>query len=312
MSTLGVIPVSAAADAGPPLALEPVLGVPILLWAAHNLLRVLDAADLRVLTDREDVAELARMHGVSTLAHDEEIDLQRALIHDPAQFFCSAETVQAAIAQGRRELVTAQRTAIERLRADREEDLELMRAVAAGLAHDHPCIAGVRRMRLGLPNLSRAFQAIITDVDGVLTDGTITLSASGEESRRFHMHDGMGGARLRDAGYEIGWLSAFASSGAAGRRAEMLGVKHVDIGKGDKGPRFERLCAQMKIAPENTIYLGDDVNDLPALARAGLGVCPCDARPEVIAAADLVLESPGGGGAFRELADILLASGDGS
>ncbi|MDX2115318.1 MAG: HAD hydrolase family protein, partial [Planctomycetota bacterium] len=84
-------------------------------------------------------------------------------------------------------------------------------------------------------------------------------------------------------------------------------VQHVDAGPGPKGPRFTELCERMGVPPAEVVYLGDDVNDLPAMALAGLSACPADARPEVRARVDLVLDAPGGRGAFRELADVVLA-----
>jgi 3-deoxy-D-manno-octulosonate 8-phosphate phosphatase KdsC-like HAD superfamily phosphatase len=87
----------------------------------------------------------------------------------------------------------------------------------------------------------------------------------------------------------------------------MLRVPIVDTGEGPKGERFLSICGRAGVEPRQAIYLGDDVNDLPAMRRAGASACPADARPEVKAAADLVLECAGGRGAFRELADILLA-----
>lgn len=308
MSTLGVIPVVANQGGGSRLALERVLGVPVLLWAAHNLTRALPASDLRVVTADPDVRALASGAGLTILDPEEDFDVQSALIHDPAQFFCAAETVRHALSRGRRELVSLQSSVIERLRAETPEDLELMRAVAMGLDPGHPCVVGIRRMRLGLPGVATRVRAVVTDVDGVLTDGAIEFTGDGQESRRFHMHDGLGAALLRKAGIEIAWLSASRMVGAAAHRAKMLGIEHVDIGEGDKGPRFEKLCADMKVDPQETIYLGDDVNDLPAMRLAGLAACPADARPEVRATCDLVLETPGGRGAFRELADIVLAS----
>ncbi|MEC9374555.1 MAG: HAD hydrolase family protein, partial [Planctomycetota bacterium] len=65
-------------------------------------------------------------------------------------------------------------------------------------------------------------------------------------------------------------------------------------------------CEKLAVAPEETIYIGDDLNDLPAMELAGFSACPADARPEVRARVDLVLATRGGAGVFRELADMLL------
>jgi len=158
-------------------------------------------------------------------------------------------------------------------------------------------------------NLSNV-PAVISDVDGVLTDGRIGLGPGEEAIRFFDMRDGMGTKLLIAAAVQVAWLSASRDDGVIRRRAEMLGVEHVDVGSGDKGERLTALCDQLGVAPGDVLYLGDDVNDLPAMALAGFTACPMDARPEVVDAVDIVLGAPGGRGAFRELADMVLAARD--
>lgn len=150
-------------------------------------------------------------------------------------------------------------------------------------------------------------RALVSDVDGVLTDGLVGLSASGHKFRQFHVHDGMGARLLIGAGVRVGWISASTDDGVIRARAAGLGVHAVDVGDGDKGERLRRLCATLGVLPAQSLYIGDDVNDLPAIALAGYAVCPADARPEIRAAANQILEARGGRGAFREAADMLLA-----
>lgn len=150
-------------------------------------------------------------------------------------------------------------------------------------------------------------RAVVSDVDGVLTDGTVLLSASGHKARAFHVHDGMGAKLLLHAGVRVGWISASFDDGVIRARAESLGIDAVDVGSGDKGERFQRICRRLEVAPSRVVYIGDDVNDLPAMALAAYTACPRDARPEVRAVARLILNAPGGRGAFRELADHVLA-----
>lgn len=151
-----------------------------------------------------------------------------------------------------------------------------------------------------------AIAAIVSDVDGVLTDGTVGVLPGGQKFRTFHVHDGMGVQLLKAAGLRIGWMSSSVDDGVIRARAQALGVHAVDVGDGDKGERFRRLCAALGIAPERALYLGDDVNDLPAFAIAGVAACPSDARPEVVDRAAILLRATGGRGAFREAADMIL------
>lgn len=153
-------------------------------------------------------------------------------------------------------------------------------------------------------------RAVVCDVDGCLTDGRIHRISDGTAMRSFHTHDGMGHKRLAAAGIMLAWLSATTERESIIGRARMLGLPEslVDTGEGEKGPRFQRLCAAMGVEPAQTIYLGDDVNDLPAMRLAGCSACPADARPEVRSRATLVLRARGGHGAFRELAEMILAA----
>lgn len=163
---------------------------------------------------------------------------------------------------------------------------------------------------LGVPGSGEGFevQAVISDVDGVLTDGRIGRLSDGSALRQFHVHDGIGHKALVRAGVKVAWLSATVERESILGRARMVGLEEslVDTGEGDKGPRFEALCRKLGVEPARVVYLGDDVNDLPAMERAGLSVCPADAHPTVLAAAAVVLGAPGGRGAFRELADAIL------
>lgn len=169
----------------------------------------------------------------------------------------------------------------------------------------------------------KPIRAVVSDVDGVLTDGTVTLApapginpAPGSQpqdflkARAFHVHDGMGVQLLLAAGVRVGWMSSSQDDGVIRARANGLRVSAVDVGDGDKGERLERLCRAMGVELGETAYIGDDVNDLPAFERAGFTACPYDARPEIRSAANLVLTTPGGRGAFRELADLVLAHVD--
>ncbi len=144
------------------------------------------------------------------------------------------------------------------------------------------------------------------DVDGVLTDGTFTWSTSGEESKRFSFEDIMGLSRARRAGLKLGLISG-EDSCLVDRLAEKIGS--VDVAKGckNKGAALGDFARATGIPLQRIAYIGDDVNDLPALAIAGVGVAPANAQPAVKAAAALVLARSGGQGAVRELVEMILA-----
>jgi 3-deoxy-D-manno-octulosonate 8-phosphate phosphatase (KDO 8-P phosphatase) len=153
---------------------------------------------------------------------------------------------------------------------------------------------------------ARRLKLVLTDCDGVLTDGGVYYSASGEELKRFDIRDGMGVGRLRNlAGIETGIVTGENSPSVA-QRASKLGITEYHPGSKDKASTLLAILERRRLRVEEVAYLGDDVNDLPAFAIAGLTACPCDALGEVKAAADLVLENPGGHGAFREFAEIVL------
>jgi 3-deoxy-D-manno-octulosonate 8-phosphate phosphatase (KDO 8-P phosphatase) len=151
-----------------------------------------------------------------------------------------------------------------------------------------------------------AIDALVMDVDGVLTDGTFVWSASGEESKRFSFEDVMGLSRARDAGLVLGLISG-EDSALVDRFADKVGIAEVSKACTDKGAALRRFAGSTGIALERIAYIGDDVNDLPALEIAGLSVAPANAQPPVKAAMQRILARCGGHGAVRELVEMILA-----
>ncbi len=143
------------------------------------------------------------------------------------------------------------------------------------------------------------------DVDGILTDGTVVISSDGSESKSFSVLDGLGLARVRDAGIPLAWISG-RLSGATTRRAEELGIRHLVQGRTDKAAALRELIEQLGVAAEAACYMGDDDIDAPALRLAGIGVTVSTAMPEALEAADYVATLPAGRGAVREVCDHLL------
>jgi 3-deoxy-D-manno-octulosonate 8-phosphate phosphatase (KDO 8-P phosphatase) len=149
--------------------------------------------------------------------------------------------------------------------------------------------------------------ALVMDVDGVLTDGSFSWSASGEESKSFCFEDVMGLSRARRAGLTLGLISG-EDSPLVGRFAQKLEIAHVTVGCKEKGVALREFCRTTGIALEQTAYIGDDVNDLSALTIAGLSAAPSNAQPSVKAAVVLNLTRGGGRGAVRELVELILAA----
>lgn len=149
----------------------------------------------------------------------------------------------------------------------------------------------------------------IFDIDGVLTDGRLYFSDSGEQIKAFHSRDGLGLKALMAHGVEVAVLSARRSRVAELRIAE-LGIARLVQGCEDKASGFDRLIADAGVAADATAYMGDDLLDWPAMRLSGLKLAPADAHAAIRARADYVTELPGGRGAVREAAELLLAGHD--
>jgi 3-deoxy-D-manno-octulosonate 8-phosphate phosphatase (KDO 8-P phosphatase) len=159
--------------------------------------------------------------------------------------------------------------------------------------------------RTDLIERARRVKLAVFDVDGVLTDGTLTYGPEGEALKTFSVHDGHGIVLLREAGVTCAILSA-RDSDIVRVRMKDLKVPHVLQGERDKRAGFERLLALTGMGADEVAYIGDDVNDLPVLKVVGLSACPADAAPEVRPAVHLVCAKPGGRGAVRELCELIL------
>ncbi|OPL18983.1 MAG: hypothetical protein AVO35_03385 [Candidatus Aegiribacteria sp. MLS_C] len=142
------------------------------------------------------------------------------------------------------------------------------------------------------------------DVDGVLTDGGLYYGPDGVVLR-FSAEDGAGLVALREMDYSVALVS-FRDFPAARRRAADLGIDLLCLGSADKESALRKLCGLLSISCGQALFMGDGLMDLPAIRTAGIGACPCDAHPEVRAVCDIVTSRPGGRGAVREVADMIL------
>ncbi len=152
-----------------------------------------------------------------------------------------------------------------------------------------------------------SIRLVAFDVDGVFTDGRFYLSDDGVESKAFNTQDGYGVRCLLDAGVEIAVISGRRSA-AVQQRMDELGVRHVIQGCADKITAFDALTKELGITDAECIYVGDDVPDLPLLAKAGISVAVANAVAEVRELSDYTTHSSGGFGAVREVCDLLLHS----
>lgn len=153
---------------------------------------------------------------------------------------------------------------------------------------------------------ARKIRLVLTDVDGVLTDGSCYYSQRGEELKKFSLRDGMGVDRLRQfSAIETGFVTK-EKTGFVRARAEKLGLSEVHTGIEDKGRTMGEIAARRGLEFEEIAFIGDDVNDLPALRKAGLAACPSDSFAPVFPEVHFVCSEPGGHGAFRQLAELIL------
>jgi 3-deoxy-D-manno-octulosonate 8-phosphate phosphatase (KDO 8-P phosphatase) len=154
------------------------------------------------------------------------------------------------------------------------------------------------------PQLDK-IELLVLDVDGVLTDGRIILTASGDEAKAFNVKDGSGIKYWLRTGGKVALITGRRSEVVA-RRAEELGISVVRQGCKDKLPVFHGVLEELGFKPPQAAVVGDDLTDLPMIRGCGYGACPADAVEEVRDAVDYVCERPGGSGCVREVVERLL------
>jgi 3-deoxy-D-manno-octulosonate 8-phosphate phosphatase (KDO 8-P phosphatase) len=150
-----------------------------------------------------------------------------------------------------------------------------------------------------------AIRLLLTDVDGVLTDGGVILDNQGVESKCFNNRDGLALRLWQQAGGRSGVVTS-RSSQAVKLRAAELDLEIVRQGVKEKLPEVQAIAASLGLRPEEIAYVGDDLPDLPVIRFAGLGIAVADAPEEVRDAADYVTSIPGGRGAVREVVELVL------
>jgi 3-deoxy-D-manno-octulosonate 8-phosphate phosphatase (KDO 8-P phosphatase) len=152
---------------------------------------------------------------------------------------------------------------------------------------------------------ARGLRLLLLDVDGVLTDGSVSVHGDGSEAKAFFIRDGLALVWAQRAGLQVGLLSGRRSE-ATSRRAAELGISLLVQGETDKRAAYSQITTAQRLEDEQVAYMGDDLLDLPVLARVGLSAAPADAVDEVLARVHWRSQFAGGRGAVRELVEILL------
>ncbi|MBN1942631.1 MAG: HAD hydrolase family protein [Phycisphaerae bacterium] len=151
----------------------------------------------------------------------------------------------------------------------------------------------------------KKIRLLVLDVDGVMTDGRIILSASGEETKAFCVKDGSGMKFWKRLGGSLAIITGRESAVVSHRAAE-LGVDEIRQNRKDKLPALEEVFSALGVGPEATAVVGDDLPDLPMMRRCAFSACPADAVDEVRRQADFVCQAVGGRGVVREVVEHIL------
>ena len=170
-----------------------------------------------------------------------------------------------------------------------------------------PSVSHLGEVTAELLDRARRVRLLVLDVDGVLTDGRLHISAEGEHTKVFHVRDGAGLVAVQRAGIVVAIISG-RDSGAVTRRAAELGIGHLRQGIHDKGATLDALLRELGLANDALGCVGDDTPDVPMLERATFAVAVADAHPTAHAIAHWITPSPGGHGAVRDVCDLLLAA----
>ncbi len=172
---------------------------------------------------------------------------------------------------------------------------------------------GVVRQPTGITRINAAVRARLEkirllglDIDGVLTDGRLYYHDNGTESKAFDVRDGHGIKMLQRGGVKIALISG-RNCPSAEKRAADLEISHVSQGIRDKVQALERILTEQDLTLEETAFMGDDLVDLPVMSAVGLSIAVADASEYLFEAAHYVTASPGGRGAVREVAELILA-----
>jgi len=152
-----------------------------------------------------------------------------------------------------------------------------------------------------MPNIT----TFIFDVDGVLTDGTVTIFPNGELIRKMHTKDGFALKTAVDMGFNVCIISG-GTNKAVKSRLQGLGITDIYLGIHNKTEQLDEYLDVYNIKPENVLYMGDDIPDYPVMKLVGLAACPKDAVPEIQNISKYVSQKKGGQGCVRDVIEQVL------
>lgn len=380
MNIVAFIPAKGSSERVKSKNIQEILGVPLFLWAANNLNRVLPKDKIYIDSNSDYICDLAQQYGFNTIKRPEElstnvtdgnqlmlweasqVEADVYIQHLPPMVFLREETIRESIKkiaegsdsafavikkhlylwdgdqplydlrnlpnsktlpftfiEGMGFYITTRKSLLEtRLRIgetfsmleldnyegidiDYPEDLKFARTIANGLGYDSPYTSGIHRLRQ-----PRDIRFLVLDVDGVMTDAGMYFAESGDEFKKFNAKDGIAIKKLAKQDIQVGFLSSGFKKGIINRRAELLGVKYVSVGTEKKIDTLEGWLKEMNLSYDQMAYIGDDINDLDIMKKAGMSACPADAVNEIREISDVVLGRKGGDACVREFADRFL------
>ena len=154
----------------------------------------------------------------------------------------------------------------------------------------------------------KRIKAFVSDVDGVMTDSSITYDENGIEYKTFNAKDGQGIVNLKNAGYYTAIITA-RNNGTVQHRFEKLGVTKIYQGQKDKKTAFQNFLKEFNLTADEIVYMGDDLPDICILEQTAIAACPYDAVDEVKKICNFICEKDGGKGAVREVCDFIYKNG---
>ncbi len=161
---------------------------------------------------------------------------------------------------------------------------------------------------LQLLNQAKKIKLLLTDCDGVMTDGGVFYGENGEVMKRFNIRDGMGVERLRNlTGVETGFITGELSPSVA-RRAEKLKITELHLGIKDKPAVLREILERKQLDASEIAYIGDDTNDVEIMQMVGLAACPADATRFAKQVAHYICQTNGGHGCLREFAEFIITA----